>query len=151
MLCYSVRSATTGSFFAAIFAGTNPAISVSTILIITRITAPATGSFATPAIVVTFSIIRFAGMHKISVITIPSAPDTKPSISVSALNTRETSFFDAPILLKIPIYFVLSSTEIYVIIPIIIEETTSEIATNAISTAEIAVIIVLTDDIIMPT
>ena len=39
----------------------------------------------------------------------------------------------------------------YVIIPIIIDETTREIATNAIKTEEIAVIIVLTDDIRIPT
>ena len=39
----------------------------------------------------------------------------------------------------------------YVIIPIIIEETISDIATNAIKTYEIALIIVLTDDIIIPT
>ena len=34
---------------------------------------------------------------------------------------------------KIPISFVLSNTEIYVIIPIIIEDTTREIETNAVS------------------
>ena len=41
---------------------------------------------------------------------------------------------DAPIALKIPISFVLSYTEMYVIIPIIIEDTTKEIDTNAINT-----------------
>ena len=64
----------------------------------------------------------------------PSAPETKPSISVSALNILETSFLEAPILLNTPISLVLSSTEMYVIIPIIIEETISDIATNAINT-----------------
>ena len=120
-------------------------------LIITRITAPATGSCATLEISVTFFITALAGIHKINVIIIPIAPDTKPSIRVSALNTLDTSFFDAPILLKTPISFVLSRTEMYVIIPIIIDETTREIATNAIKTEEIAVIIVLTDDIRIPT
>ena len=66
--------------------------------------------------------------------TIPINPATNPIISVSALNTLETSFFDAPILLNIPISFVLSKTDIYVIIPIIIDDTTSEIPTNAINT-----------------
>ena len=96
-------------------------------------------------------VTALAGIHKINVIIIPIAPDTKPSIRVSALNTLDTSFFDAPILLKTPISFVLSRTEMYVIIPIIIDETTREIATNAIKTEEIAVIIVLTDDIRIPT
>ena len=44
------------------------------------------------------------------------------------------SFLEAPILRKIPISLVLSSTDIYVIIPIIIDETTKEIPTNAINT-----------------
>ena len=39
----------------------------------------------------------------------------------------------------------------YVIIPIIIEDTTSDIATNAISTYDIAFIMVVTDDIISAT
>mgnify|MGYP006990144687 FL=1 len=45
---------------------------------------------------------------------------TNPTINVSALNTLDMSFFDAPIALSIPISFVLSNTDIYVIIPIII-------------------------------
>lgn len=44
---YSVRSAVTGSFLAAIFAGTNPAMNVKSILITISITAPATGRTAT--------------------------------------------------------------------------------------------------------
>ena len=44
------------------------------------------------------------------------------------------SFLDAPIALNIPISFVLSNTEIYVIIPIIIDDTINDIATNAINT-----------------
>ena len=67
------------------------------------------------------------------------------------MNILETSFLEAPILLNTPISLVLSSTDMYVIIPIIIEETISDIATNAIKTYEIALIIVLTDDIIIPT
>ena len=43
------------------------------------------------------------------------------------------SFFDAPIALSIPISFVLSNTEMYVIIPIIIDDTTSDMLTNAIN------------------
>ena len=52
---------------------------------------------------------------------------------------------DAPSALRIPISFVLSITEIWVIIPIMIEETTSEIDTKAISTAEITVTMLVTE------
>ena len=65
---------------------------------------------------------------------IPSKPDTNPIINVSALNTRVMSFFLAPRLLNIPISFVLYKTEIYVIIPIIIDDTIKEIALKAINT-----------------
>ena len=53
---------------------------------------------------------------------------------VSALNMRAMSFFEAPIARSIPISLVLSRTEMYVMTPIMIEDTISEIATNAIST-----------------
>ena len=46
-----------------------------------------------------------------------------------------------------PISFVRSNTEIYVIMPIIIDETTREIETNAIKTYEMALIIVVTERI----
>ena len=65
---------------------------------------------------------------------IPNTPADNPTINVSALNTLDMSFFDAPIALSIPISLVLSRTEIQVIIPIMIDETTREIATKAIRT-----------------
>ena len=74
------------------------------------------------------------GMLSNNVTTIPKIPAINPTINVSALNTLDISFLLAPIAIKISIYFVLSNTYIYVIIPIIIEETTNEIATNAINT-----------------
>ena len=43
---------------------------------------------------------------------IPSNPAAAPIIKVSALNTLDISFLEAPILLKIPISLVLSKTEI---------------------------------------
>ena len=79
-------------------------------------------------------MIMLIGMLSRSVKPIPIIPATSPTIIVSALNTLEISCFEAPILLKIPISFVLSRTDMYVIIPIIIDETTSEIDTKAIST-----------------
>ena len=66
------------------------------------------------------------------VIIIPIKPEHKPIIKVSALNTRVISFFLAPSALNIPISLVRSNTEIYVIIPIIIEDTTRDIAEKAI-------------------
>ena len=76
----------------------------------------------------------FIGNVNNTVIPIPIRPDINPTIKVSALNTLEISFLDAPMALNIPISFVLSNTEIYVIIPIIIDDTIKDIATNAINT-----------------
>ena len=109
---YSLLSATTGSFFEAILEGIRPATKVSTILIITRMIAPFVGSFATSAIFVRCSITAFIGIVSSSVVPMPIAPETKPTISVYALNTLEISFFDAPFARRIPISFVLSRTEI---------------------------------------
>ena len=91
--------------------------------------------------VVKFSIIILAGIHSILAIIIPSTPENKPIINVSALKTRVISFFLAPSDLKIPISFVLSRTLIYIIIPIIIDETIRDIAEKAIKTMVIASII----------
>ena len=79
-------------------------------------------------------MIAFVGTNNISVITMPNKPAKAPVINVSALNTFDTLCFEAPIALKIPISFCLSNTEMYVITPIIIDETTKDIATNAINT-----------------
>ena len=65
---------------------------------------------------------------------IPINPANNPTINVSALNIDEIFLLEAPIALNTPISFVLSNTDIYVIIPIIIEETINEILTNAIKT-----------------
>ena len=81
-------------------------------LIAINIIAPATGSFDTPEIPDTAFIIAFIGIFNNIVTIIPIAPAPNPTITVSALNTLEISFLDAPILLRIPIYLVLSRTEI---------------------------------------
>ena len=135
LLVYSVLNASTGSFLLAILDGINPAIIVRTMLITTKIIAAFTGKTAfTVSILVKEWIILLIGMLSNSVTTIPKIPAINPTINVSALNTLDISFLEAPIALKIPISFVLSNTDIYVIIPIIIDETTNEIATNAINT-----------------
>ena len=109
---YSVLSAITGSFLAATREGIRPAISVRAILIITRMIAPTTGRVAlSVARPVREKRIIFIIMLRRSVDKIPIAPAAKPTISVSALNTREISFFDAPIARRIPISLVLSRTE----------------------------------------
>ena len=81
-------------------------------------------------------------------IKIPIKPEVIPIIKVSGLNTLEISFLRAPKLLKIPISFVLSKTEIYIIIPIIIEETIKEIELKAIKTIVIASIMLLDKELI---
>ena len=131
---YSVLSASTGSFLLAIFAGISPAMTVSSILITTSIIPPAAGNTAMLEIPTILCIIRLIGIHSSRVTPIPSTPAVSPTIKVSALNTLEISFLEAPMLLSMPISFVLSNTDMYVIIPIMIEDTISEIATKAIST-----------------
>ena len=109
---YSLLKDSTGSFLLATRDGISPAIIVKTTLIIIKITAPIIGKlliFDTPA---TLDIIILIGILSIIVVKIPSIPDDNPTINVSTLNTRDTSFLLAPIALKIPIYFVLSITEI---------------------------------------
>ena len=106
---YSVRSATTGSFFAALAEGIMPAISVKTTLMPIRISATGKGKIASRLLIpVRVLIIKFMGNVKIYVTTTPKSPDVKPMITVSALNIPETSFLDAPIARRIPISFVLS-------------------------------------------
>ena len=96
---------------AATLDGINPAIKVSSILMITRMTAPPAGREATPEISAIDSIIILIGIFSSMVMIIPKAPATKPTIKVSALNTWEISRLEAPMLRKIPISFVLSSTD----------------------------------------
>lgn len=109
---YSLLSATTGSFLAATLAGISPAINVSSMLIRTSAAAPTGGSADTPEISEKCSIIRFMGILSSMVTRIPIMPATNPTISVSALKTREISRFEAPIERSIPISLVRSSTEI---------------------------------------
>ena len=83
----------------------------------------------------------FVGMTSKDAMAIPINPENTPIIKVSALNTKVISDFLAPNDLRIPISFVLSSTEMYVIIPIIIDETNKEIEAKAIRTMDIESII----------
>ena len=118
----------------AIRAGIRPAMNVRNTLIKIKPIAPKTGKLAKPEIPVKEIKIKLIGIVNNKVIKIPNTPLVKPIIKLSLVNTRLISRFDAPILLRTPISLVLSITEMYVIIPIIIELTTSETETNAIST-----------------
>ena len=89
-----------------------PEIKVRVMLMITRAIAPSVGSCAILGSEVRCSITALMGIIISNVERIPSAPETNPTMSVSALNTLEISFFDAPIARRIPISFVLSRTEI---------------------------------------
>ena len=131
---YSVLNAITGSFLLAIFAGINPAIIVNIILIATSMIPATAGNDTFISTPVRLNIILFIGIVNNTVIPIPINPEINPIMNVSALNTLDISFLDAPIALNIPISFVLSNTDIYVIIPIIIDDTINDIATNAINT-----------------
>ena len=106
---YSVLSATTGSFFAATPEGKSPAIRVRQTLIATRIIPATGGRTESPSMLVMFFIIIFIGILSSNVTSMPIAPEIKPTITVSALNTLEISFFEAPIERRIPISFVRSS------------------------------------------
>ena len=132
-LFYSLLNASTGSFLLAIFAGISPASIVKPKLINTSMVACVTETVACIATPDSAYIMLFIGSVNSKVIPTPIIPDIKPIMNVSALNTLEISFFDAPIALNIPISFVLSNTEMYVIIPIIIDDTTSDMLTNAIN------------------
>ena len=93
----------------------------------------------------------FAGKMSSCVMPIPITPEIRPSINVSALNTLAMSRLEAPIERRIPIYFLRSRTEMNVMMPIMMLETTSEIDTNAISIAEIMSTISVTELISAPT
>ena len=57
-------------------------------------------------------MIMLTGTVRISVTRIPSIPAIKPTMSVSARNTCDTSRFDAPMARRIPISLIRSNTEI---------------------------------------
>ena len=120
---------------AALLEGINPLINVNVTLNITRIIAATGGSTAFISFVLAtlWMIVLIGGNNRI-VVTIPIIPDSNPTINVSALKMEEILRLEAPIALRIPISLVRSNTEIYVMIPIIIDDTTSDIATNEINT-----------------
>ena len=79
-------------------------------------------------------IIALIGKVNNLAIIIPSIPEVTPKINVSASKTLVMSFFLAPRAFSIPISFVLSRTEVYVIIAIIIKLTIKFVPAKAIST-----------------
>ena len=92
-------------------------------------------------------MIALIGMVSKADTTTPINPDNNPIMSVSAINTKEILPLDAPILRKIPISLVRSSTEILVIMAIIIHETTSDTATKAMRTYDMISTICVMDEV----
>ena len=90
------------------------------------------------------------GMHSTQVISTPSAPEVKPMMTVSALNMEDTFRLEAPMARKMPISLVRSWTEIKVMTPIIMEETTRDTATKAMSTSVMALMMVVMEESIRP-
>ena len=87
-------------------------MTVKITLIATNIIPPTSGKALKLFIPAKLSIIKLIGIFINTVIPIPNNPAINPTIKVSALNTLEISFLDAPIALKIPISLVLYKTEI---------------------------------------
>ena len=112
-MVYSVRNASTGSFFAALREGINPPITV--IMILIKINTPADSSGNTApksSILDTVWMTLLIGISSNHVMPIPMIPEKIPMMNVSALNNCEIFLFDAPSARRIPISFVLSITEI---------------------------------------
>ncbi len=80
----------------------------------------------------TWLMMKLVGIIRISVTIMPMIPASAPMINVSALKTCPTLRFDAPMARRMPISLRRSSTLIYVMTPIMMEDTTSEMETKAI-------------------
>lgn len=93
-------------------AGISPAMKVKKTLIVINITHGKMCKIAMFDIPATACKTRFIGMQRIADINTPNTPAVKPMMTVSALNTRDISRFDAPTLLNTPISFVLSITDV---------------------------------------
>ena len=139
---YSVLNASTGFFFAAILDGMILAISVSTKLrAINPIDACAPNEAVKLSTSNPLATALLIGIDRRIVTTTPTAPEINPINPASAIKILVISFLRAPIARKIPISFVLSTTDTYVSIPFIIDDTISEIPANADKINEIVLII----------
>ena len=118
------------------------AISVNTKLNRINPTITFTSRFALKlSILRAFAIELLIGIANPIATRTPIAPEANPISPASAIKIRVISFLRAPIARKIPISFVLSTTDTYVRIPIIIDDTISEIPANAVKINEIVFII----------
>ena len=64
----------------------------------------------------------------------PKAPEQRPMMRVSALNTWEMLRLEAPMARKMPISLVRSITLMWVMMPIMMHDTTKDTDTKAMST-----------------
>ena len=96
-------------------------------------------------------MMALVGMSSSSAMPIPISPAIRPVMNVSALKISPTLRLEAPMARRIPISFLRSSTLMCVMTPIMIDDTMSEIATNAMRTQLITLTILVTEAIIVPT
>jgi len=92
-----------------------------------------------------FSTMILIGKFKMNATMTPKIPDASPMSNVSALKILEISFLRAPKLRMMPISLVLSTTETYVMMPIMTDDTTSEIPANAV---KMMVMVLINEEIV---
>lgn len=78
--------------------------------------------------------MTLSGIKRMNEITTPSMPASNPIIPDSAMNTVLISFFLAPRLRNMPISFLRSNTDVYMIIAIMMLDTIRDIAANPTNT-----------------
>ena len=81
----------------------------------------------------------------------PMSPAQQPMMKVSALNTWEMFPLEAPRARRMPISLVRSSTEMWVMMPIIMQDTTREMPTKPMSSREMPSMMVVREEVSMPT
>ena len=94
-----------------------------------------------------FPINVLIGTANKAVTLTPIKPEVNPIRKFSALKTWEMLPLDAPIALSMPISLVRSMTDMWVMMAIIIAETTNESDTNAINTYVMILTIEVNDDV----
>ena len=82
----------------------------------------------------TFAMMALMGSRASSDTPMSRTPAQQPMMKVSALNTWEMFRLEAPRARRMPISLVRSITEMWVMMPIMMQDTTREMATKAMST-----------------
>ena len=114
--------------------GMNPASTLSAMLMKNMTTHCHHDTCMSPLMPSTAASMTLPIAETATAISTPIAPEYAPSIADSAMNTRDISFLRAPRLLSTPIYFLRSSSEVYMMMAIMMVETMSEMAAKPTST-----------------